>query len=259
MNKNSNGYIITYSVVMVVIVAVLLSVASLSLKNRQEGNVVVEKKSDILGTIGKGSEADKVDDKMKYIEEEYGKYIIDSYGVNVAGDKVEGADAFNLLRNLQAELDKPADQRTLPVFVSRDDNGQTRYIFSVYGSGLWGPIWGYMSMEDDLSTVSGVVFGHKSETPGLGAEIATPIFQDQFKGKTIFKNGELVSISVLKGSGASAGNPNAVDAISGGTVTSRAVESMLKDCLKDYEAFIIKEKAAKTSADLSNVNTQDNE
>ena len=223
MNKNSNTYIIIYASVMVVIVAAVLSFASLSLKNIQEENVKIEKKGDILRSVGEGGEADQVSDKNAYINEMYAKYIIDSYVVNAAGDKVDGVDAFALLSDLKTQYDKPENERTLPVFVSKNDEGNISYVIPVWGAGLWGPVWGYIALADDWDTVDGVVFGHKSETPGLGAEIATPAFQAQFKGKKILKDGKVVAIKLQKG-GAPDDDPYAVDAVSGGTLTSRRRE-----------------------------------
>ena len=136
MNKNSNTYIITYASVMVVIVAAVLSFASLSLKNIQAENVRIEKMGDILRSIGEGGDADKAPNKAAYINEQYKKYIVDSYAVNVEGDKVEGADAFALLTNLKAEYDKPAAERELPVFVSKNDEGSVSYVIPVWGAGL---------------------------------------------------------------------------------------------------------------------------
>lgn len=254
MNKNSNIYIITYASVMVVIVAAVLSFAALSLKNIQAENVKIEKMGDILRSIGEGTEADKVPNKAAYINEMYKKYIIDSYAVNVQGDKVEGANAFNLLSNLKAEYDKPASERLLPVFVSKNDEGVVSYVIPVWGVGLWGPVWGYVALADNWDTVHGVVFDHKSETPGLGAEISSSAFQAQFAGKQILKDGKVVAIRLQKG-GAQEGDPYAVDAVSGGTLTSVGVENMLKNCLSDYDAFIQKQLANGTSdvsAQISN-------
>ena len=172
MNKNSNTYIIAYAAVMVVIVAAVLSFAALSLKGVQAENARVEKMGDILRSIGEGGDADLVKDKAAYINEQYKKYIVDSYAVNVEGDRVEGANAFALLTNLKAEYDKPLQDRVLPVFVSRDDHGIVSYVIPVWGAGLWGPVWGYVALADNWDTVNGVVFDHKSETPGLGAEIS---------------------------------------------------------------------------------------
>lgn len=243
MNKNSNIYIIVYSAVMVVVVAVLLAFAALSLKAPQEANVRIEKMSAILASIGKGEEAAKAKDKTAYVTAEYEKYITESYCVDTRGDKVEGVDAFAQLDDLKAEYAKPAEARALPVFIS-NDGGVVRYIFPVWGVGLWGPVWGYVALEADLNTIYGASFDHKGETPGLGAEITTPDFTEQFKAKTLFEGGKFVSVTVLKGAGASEGDPHAVDAISGGTITSRGVEAMLRDCLTDYLPFIEKQRVA---------------
>jgi len=103
------------------------------------------------------------------------------------------------------------------------------------GKGLWGPVWGFMSLEADGNTVVGANFGHKSETPGLGAEITTPMFTDQFPGKKISEAGMFQSISVVK-KGTSSGD-YAVDGISGGTITSNGVNDMLADCLAPYAEY----------------------
>lgn len=238
MNRNKNTYIILYSVVLVVIVAVALTFTAMKLQPIQQVNVEVEKKGDILNSVGLISDAAAVEDKQAYIDAQYKKYIVDSYLVNTAGERVEG-DAFAVLNNLKAEYDRPEGEKALPVFVSRADDGTEHYILPIWGAGLWGPVWGYIALDQDWDTIYGVVFDHKSETPGLGAEIATPYFENQFKGKTIFEDGKLVGIAVVKGPGSSAGNEHAVDAISGGTITSRAVERMVISCLKDYEKYLL--------------------
>ena len=243
MNKNSNTYIISYAIIMVVVVASVLSIAALSLQPLQEANVIIEKKTDILVSIGQGGGIDDAENKTQFVEEQYTKFITDSYAVNVDGAKVDGADAFKILTNLKSEYDKPVAERNLPVFVSKSETGEMLYVLPLWGKGLWGPVWGYISLKEDLTTVSGVVFGHKSETPGLGAEIATPAFEDAFKNKLVQWNGSDVKFSVLKGAGSSKGNDNAVDAITGGTITCRGVESMLQVCLDGYEKFILEQRA----------------
>ena len=250
MNKNNNSYIIAYAAILVIVVAAALSFAALKLKSRQAENVRMERMSDILRSIGQGGDADKAADKIAYINEQYKKYITDSYAVNTEGDVVKGADAFNILLNLKAEYDKPEDQRELPIFVSRDDAGKPLYVIPVWGSGLWWAIWGYVALESDWDTIYGVVFAHKSETPGLGAEITTSWFQDNFKGKKIFNQDELVSISVMKG-GADPYDPYSVDAVSGGTITSRSVENMLKRDLTGYAAYFRKMRAGQDNQAVS--------
>ena len=235
MRSFSNTYIFVFSLIMVTIVAVLLSFVSMSLKPRQLLNIETEKKDNILTTVGVTEEAVGVD-KNTFISDEFKKYITDSYCVDYNGNKVD-ADAFEVTLNLEEEIRKPREERNYPVFVYTGDDGTERYVVPVRGRGLWGPIWGYIALESDLNTIAGTVFDHEGETPGLGAQIATVPFEKEFNGKTIFNDaGEFVSIEVVKG-GADPSDKHGVDAISGGTITSKGLQAMLSDCLSGYVAY----------------------
>ena len=96
--------------------------------------------------------------------------------------------------------------------------------------------YGYISLDDNKDTVYGTFFDHQGETPGLGAEITTPEFNKEFRNKQIFSGNQLVGILVVKGGNASGANE--VDAISGGTITSKGVETMIKNYLTYYEPFL---------------------
>lgn len=232
MKNFSNTYIFVFSLIMVTIVAVLLSFVATQLKPKQQMNVEIERKQDILRSVGQAQQAREVDDKNSYIEEEFGKYITDSYVVNFEGEKVD-ADAFEVTLQMEQEVKIDQKERRYPIFVY-SENGNEMYVVPVRGKGLWGPIWGYVAFEEDLNTISGAVFDHQGETPGLGAEINMGWFQEPFEGKTIFDDqGNFVSIEVVKG-GADPNDPHGVDAISGGTITSKGLEDMLQDCLAGY-------------------------
>ncbi|HIT48042.1 MAG TPA: NADH:ubiquinone reductase (Na(+)-transporting) subunit C [Candidatus Coprenecus stercoripullorum] len=264
MNTNSNTYTIIYSTIMVVVVAVVLAYVSISLSGRQQANVETETRQSILYSVNLAREADQAKDKNSYIETEYKKYITDSYLVNAQGDRIEG-DAFPLAlaSGLKSQYDimkqsnPDVSRLTLPVFVCTTEKGERVEIFAIYGAGLWGPVWGYISLNDDYNTVYGATFGHKGETPGLGAEIATPHFSDQFKGKCIFDGNTFTSVSVIKG-GAPEGDIHGVDAISGGTITSRAVDNTIRQWFSYYLPYIEKQKAAKAQAEAITPNTEDN-
>jgi Na+-transporting NADH:ubiquinone oxidoreductase subunit C len=101
-------------------------------------------------------------------------------------------------------------------------------ILPLKGTGLWGPIWGYLAL-DNTSTVVGAVFDHKGETPGLGGEIATDKFASRFIGKKM----DTQAIHLKKNADRS--NPYEVDAISGGTMTSNGVTAMLAKAYEDYK------------------------
>lgn len=228
MKDFSNKYIMVFSVVMVVAVAILLSLMAMVLQPRQQKNVEVEKKMQILASMNVLSEKSTA-------EGLYDKYIRESFVINTEGNKFDGVDAFTV--TLRAEQKKPLSEQYLPVFVAVADNGDTLRIFPLEGKGLWGPIWGYVSLKEDLSTIAGVTFDHKGETPGLGAEINTTPFESQFHDKNLFENGAFVSVKVVKG-GARSGNLHEVDAVSGGTITSKGLEAMLHDGLVKYEKYL---------------------
>jgi Na+-transporting NADH:ubiquinone oxidoreductase subunit C len=231
MDRNSNTYTFIYAAIMVILVAAVLASVSMALKPMQKKNVEIEKKQNILASVNIKSTAETA-------EAIYAESIVDEYVVNTNGEKVEG-DAFTT--DLKKERAKSEEEMLLPVFEVKTDDG-IKYVLPVYGSGLWGPIWGYISLSSDMNSIYGANFDHEGETPGLGAEISTPMFEDPFKGKEIFNDsGELVSILVAK-VGQVAPEEHKVDGISGGTITSKGLEEMLKDDFGSYEQFLRKNK-----------------
>ncbi len=243
MKKDSNVYIFLYSVVLVIVVAVLLAVASTALRPAQQRNIEMEKRLDILKAVGLEAEVEALPfSRQEAVSMLYDKFITGRLVVNGEGMVVEGQDAFAI--DLRPELGLTPSEQRLPVFVAQlaDDGSNPtdslKYVFPLAGQGLWGPIWGYIALDADMNHIYGVSFGHKGETPGLGAEIVNAWFRDQFKSKEIFTGKSFVSVSLLKGAGASEGNPNAVDGISGGTLTSQGVQNMLMACLSAYRPYI---------------------
>ena len=226
MDVNKNSYTFGFAAIMVVIVATLLSVAAISLKPFQDVNIESEKKQNILSTVG--IQVSREEAGLAYSEN-----ITESFVINNKGEINDGGDAFNV--DLAVEVKKDAADQQLPVFVSQTED-QMIYILPMRGKGLWGPIWGFLALEEDMKTVYGAVFDHKSETPGLGAEISLGWFQKPFIGKTIYEGNEFVSIAVVKG-GAKEDDMHAVDGISGGTITSDGVTDMLYERLNQYLPF----------------------
>jgi len=249
----TNRYIFIYASVMVIVVAAILSSAASFLKPFQEQNVRTEKIMNILSSVDIRTE--KVD-----ADANYQKYIVEEYTINREGEIVsifkngsfEQGDirAFDI--DLKVELRKLSDLKaekgttepSFPYFVCQKE-GKTFYVIPVRGSGLWGPVWGNIALKDDYTTVYGANFDHQGETPGLGAEISTTAFESQFPGKTIFdENYSFTSIMVIKGGVGvlpAAKQIHGVDAISGGTITSNAVNDMIRDCLENYVPYIKKQ------------------
>ena len=229
MNKESNLYTIIYSVVVVVIIAVVLAFTSDILHPLQAKNIAIDKIRQLLTSIN-------IESTHSDAEQLSEKYIVDSYLVNSQGDKISG-NAFET--DLATELTKPAEERKYPVFEALID-GNRKYILSMHGAGLWGPLWGFISLDNDKNTVYGASFDHEGETPGLGAEINHASFEHEFIGKKFFDTeNKFVSIAVVK-AGKTTEGQDYVDGISGGTITSIGVNEMLKTSIGAYEMFLRK-------------------
>lgn len=220
--KNSNAYIIFYASVMVILVAAVLAVTSLSLKDKQDANILNEKKNAIV--LAMGLEKGTYDNVIN-------AYVVDKSGAVNA----EAGDPLQMLFDLPGAF----AEGKYPVFENKESG---EIVLPLSGKGLWGPVWGYMALKSDVNTIKGVIFDHSGETPGLGAEIATPKFWAQFPDLTIYEGGELVGINVVKGG--AQGAAHSVDAISGGTKTSEGLQAMIKDSLGNYDAFMQSRKAA---------------
>lgn len=247
-NTNSNIYIVVYATVMVVAVALLLAVAALSLQKRQYANELDEKKQSILKSLYVEEARQRNTPVDAYVGDLNYDDIVSARVLDAEGSEVEGKDVFALLNDLQGAF----DEGLFPVFEAKDG----RVVIPVTGSGLWGPIWGYVALADDMNTVAGIVMAHKGETPGLGAEIATEKYQSKFVGKTIFEGDEFVSVTLRKGGAKEPAHE--VDAITGGTKTSDGVTAMLRTSIGHYLPLL----KARRSADaerVSNENVENNE
>ena len=231
MNRQSNVYTVIYAIVLVVLVGVVLSVVYQALRPTQLENIANDTKKQILAS------AHLSPSPGQNVSELFDSHIISSYIVNNRGERIDGnVNPFDV--NMALEVKKPANERMLPVFECQTDSG-IKYIVPVYGAGLWGPIWGYIAFDNNGDTIYGAYFAHQGETPGLGAEIEKPAFQNQFEGKDIFSpDGEFTSVAVVKIGKEPAGQAW-VHAVSGGTITSQGVQKMLYDSLEPYTSFFL--------------------
>ncbi|MCB0401441.1 MAG: NADH:ubiquinone reductase (Na(+)-transporting) subunit C [Flavobacteriales bacterium] len=262
MNRDSNVYTVVFATVMVVIVGGFLAFISMSLKPQQKANITNEKMQNILQAIGidetngiARDDAGKVfnDYVKRRITINYKGEILSDKSADEAIDPQDKLDAFNIdLRKEYSMYVKPimsqykGDDAKIdaemaaspnihfPVFVC-ENNGKKYYVVSASGKGLWDDIWGYIGLSEDAITVSGSVFDHKGETPGLGSKIAEEWFQVQFKGKTIEEGGAYAPIKVLKPGNEL--NSHQVDGISGATFTGVGVDEMLTRNLAVYYNF----------------------
>lgn len=206
LDTNSNVYTIIYATVIVVIVAILLALVSQVLSPRQQANALLDQQKQILVALNQDySNADPA--------QMYRTLVTDTVLVNHG-------------------------ENQLPVYVATID-GETKYVFKLHGTGLWGGIGGYLALDADKNTIFGINFNHESETPGLGAEIVTAKFRNQFNGKHIRNaQGDVCSVAVLKAGKTADNGQEQVDAISGATITCTGVNDMLANNLAEYAEFL---------------------
>lgn len=230
MNREKSGYTMIYAAVMVIIVALGLAFTHQTLIERQTANVNIDKMQQLLRSLN-------IDATAAEAQQRYGELVKNAYLINSDGTKVEGSEGTT--PNDPAFSTTPGDEeaRGLPVYEAEID-GSVKYIIPMRGAGLWGPIWGYLAVESNGSTIYGAEFGHQGETPGLGAEIVMLSFREQFIGKEIIKEGAFKSVAVVK-PGQSVSDRDYVDGISGGTITSKGVDAMLLNSVGEYERFLM--------------------
>lgn len=232
LNTNSNSYIIMYSCLMVVIVAFLLAFVSSALKPTQDINVALDKKKQVLAALNIRGLSNE-ESAARYGEVIEADAIVDPQG-DIVDKGTQGGETAGFKLN-------SADYKVgrLALYICKV-NGERKYVVPVYGMGLWGPIWGYIAVNEDGRTVYGAYFNHDSETAGLGAEIKdSEAWQDKFKGKTIYDAQGQPVLKVLK-SGEIKDPQTQVDAITGATLTSNGVSDMLLEGFEKYKKALLK-------------------
>ena len=244
MNRNSNVYTVIYATVLTVLVAVLLSVAALGLKDKQKANSDNEKKQQILAAVSSKLGQEITFDNAAAVWEQLAMND-NMLAVTTDGNQVDGVNVFEITPKAQFSKGIVKADAQLPVFVA-NVNGTSYYIMCMYGAGLWDAIWGYIAVDAE-GNIAGCSFDHAGETAGLGAKIKDdPAFAEAFIGKNIYKDGELASVAVTKPGKA---NPyvaggETVDCITGATKTSDCVSDMIFQSLKGYQNYLLSIKAA---------------
>ena len=226
-----------FILIITIVSSFFLSLASEGFKDKRNKNIEIDKKKNILSSIGLDIESFNISDIDNYF-----KNYIDTLIINLDGDVIDNisiSDLYEIENKSTGEVKYYYnDNEYLPMYIETEKGVM---IMPVSGKGLWSSLFGYFAIDtNNYSTVKGITFYAHGETPGLGAEISKKWFQNNFIGKEIYSlNNMLKSIVVVKGKAAS-DSKYEVDGISGATITSNGVTQLLDRDLKRYEPYFIK-------------------
>ena len=236
MNTNSNAYTVIYTTLVVVVVAALLAFTAMKLKPSQDANAKAETLRQMMSAAQVKPTDELYATRNADILQLYADNIQEAYTIGRDG-KENGRLSTELSKIELVDRLKPQDKAlkdggevTLPVYVFKSGVS----VIPVYGAGLWGPVWGYVAFQPNGHTIAGVYFDHESETPGLGAKIKDEAwFREKFIGKKVEWGNE--PAFRLEKNAEATGAENAVDAITGATMTSKGLNEALNVWFKAYE------------------------
>lgn len=242
--RQSNLYVILFAIVTTVVFGGALSLTSVGLKPLQDKQVELDTKKKILGAVMDISSIEDPNEILKIYSKRVQSKVVDINGNEVTKDKKGNPIAAEKV-NIQKNSKLDPQERAYPVFMFMNESGAVEsYIFPTFGSGLWDWVSSYIALEANLNTVKGIAFDHKGETPGLGARITEEKVQSRYIGKKIYNDqGELMSVTMVKGEGNTGLSEHEVDGMSGATMTAKGLNAMLQKYLECYAAFIEKTKS----------------
>ena len=238
MNTNSNAYTVIYTTIVVVVVAAILAFTAMKLGPAQSANAKAETLRQMMSAAQIKPTDELYATRNAGILQLYADNIEEAFTIGLDGRENGTLSTEKATIELVDKL-KPQDKAikaggevTLPVYVFK--NGTT--VIPVYGAGLWGPVWGYVAFQPDRRTIAGVYFDHESETPGLGAKIKDEAwFREKFAGRQVAFGQE--PVFKLAKNAEAGGAANAVDAITGATMTSKGLGEALNVWFRAYENY----------------------
>ena len=215
--------------------SIIVAVSATALKPKQVENKLLDKKTNILRVAG-------LNDSSKTVEERFSQ--IKTIAVNLNTGQV--TDKVDPLTYDQRKASKdPAMSTTLSkaqdiaviktradfasVYLLQDGDDIQKIILPIKGYGLWSTLYGFIALEGDATTVSGITFYEHGETPGLGGEIENPKWQASWQGKEVLGENGTVALEVIKGAvGDATPKPeHKIDGLAGATLTSNGVSNMI--------------------------------
>ncbi|MGW8313831.1 MAG: Na(+)-translocating NADH-quinone reductase subunit C [Desulfuromonadales bacterium] len=248
MSRDSTTKILGVAFLLCLVCSILVSAAAVGLSDQQARNKAQDKKKNILQAAGLYEEGRPVEEQFTKIEPRIVDLQTGAFSSEFDPATFDSRAAVRepeTSHRIPSALDKAGIKvrsRYKDVYLVMQDGQLQQLILPVHGKGLWSTMYGFISLDKDLTTVKGFAFYEHGETPGLGGEIDNPNWKKQWPGKKIYDEAGDVRIEVLKGT-VDKNSPNAVyqaDGLAGATLTARGVGNLLKYWMGEdgYEPFL---------------------
>ncbi len=228
--------VILFAAIVCVVCSLVLSATAAALKTRQDDNAELDRRMNVLQAFG----IEVKDEKGRKL---LSKEEVDEYFTVNISEVVLKADSGEVMPNVTSEgltRTEIKEKSKLPLYLWSENDEIVKYAFPISGRGLWSTVHGYLALDQDLATVVGVTFYKHGETPGLGAECSEPWFMNQFGGKKLWADGELLPFEVVK-NGVPSKYPDGcdycVDGITAATITSNGIMKFIRSDMKAYDQY----------------------
>ena len=208
--------------------AVIVSVTAVSVRPEQNLNIENEKKLKILAAAG--IVTNEVDKEFSKIETLYIDFVSKQL-IQIEGnyDHIKAsasAESSSIIPKNQDIAILKRRENVAPIYVWYSEEEQIqKVVLPIRGYGLWGTLYGYISLDADLNTVKGIEYYDHKETPGLGGEVDSPAWKSDWNGKKVYNSSGEVILYVTKGPSS---EDYEIDGISGATLTSNGVTNMIR-------------------------------
>ncbi len=208
--------------------AVIVSVTAVSVRPEQNLNIENEKKLKILAAAG--IVTNEVDKEFSKIETFYIDFVSNQL-IQIEGnyDHIKAsasAESSSIIPKKQDIAILKRRENVAPIYVWYSKEEQIeKVVLPIRGYGLWGTLYGYISLDADLNTVKGIEYYDHKETPGLGGEVDSPAWKADWNGKKVYNSSGEVILYVTKGPSS---EDYEIDGISGATLTSNGVTNMIR-------------------------------
>lgn len=238
MDKNSTAYTVTFAAIVCLICGVAVAASAVGLKEKQETNKLIDKKSKVLAAAGLLPEG-KV--APRTIDEIFQENVVPKAVKLSTGEEATDVDptAFDVQKAMRdpktsgAAPENAAKVARLPehslIYEIKKGGTLDTLVIPVEGKGLWSTLYGFLALSADTETVKGLIFYQHGETPGLGGEVDNPRWRSLWEGRKPFNENFEPVIEVIKGAAGSVEDaPHQVDGLSGATITGRGVSHLIQ-------------------------------